>query len=34
MQFVAGERRWDFLGLLDVIQELEWANGSWAESMP
>jgi hypothetical protein len=29
-RFVAGAQRWDFLGLLDVIQELEWANGSWA----
>jgi hypothetical protein len=33
-RFVAGEQRWDFLELLNVIQELERANGSWAEAMP
>jgi hypothetical protein len=31
---VAGEERWDFLELLNAIQELQRANGSWAEAMP
>jgi hypothetical protein len=33
-RFVAEEQRWDFLEVLDVIQELERANGSWAETTP
>jgi hypothetical protein len=33
-RFVAGEQRWDFLELLNVIQELARANSSRAETMP
>ena len=33
-EFVAEEQRQDFLEVLDVIQELERANGSWAETTP
>jgi hypothetical protein len=33
-RFVAGEERWDFLELLNAIQELQRADGSWAEAMP